>query len=55
MNGYVEAGYAIVLASLAGYALRLVRRRRLLERALPPVPAVTAPHPAADDSETTWP
>lgn len=50
MNGYVEAGYAIVMASLAGYALRLVRRRRVLERALRPPPAPAASHP-----EATWP
>ena len=35
MNGYVEAGYSVVLATLALYAGRLVLRRRTLERWLP--------------------
>ncbi|MBO0714642.1 MAG: hypothetical protein J2P59_07785 [Acidimicrobiales bacterium] len=35
MNGYVEAGYSLVLAALALYAGRLVLRRRTLERWLP--------------------
>jgi hypothetical protein len=35
VNGYVEAGYAVVLATLALYAGRLVLRRRGLERWLP--------------------
>jgi hypothetical protein len=35
VNGYVEAGYAVVLVTLALYAGRLVLRRRGLERWLP--------------------
>jgi hypothetical protein len=38
VNGYVEAGYAVVLATLALYAGRLVLRRRGLERWLPERP-----------------
>jgi len=33
---YVAAGYGISLTVLAGYAVRVVRRRRQLERALSP-------------------
>jgi hypothetical protein len=33
VNGYVEAGYAVALGTLALYAGRLVVRRRALERA----------------------
>jgi hypothetical protein len=35
VNAYVEAGYSVVLATLALYAGRLVLRRRTLERWLP--------------------
>jgi hypothetical protein len=35
VNGYVEAGYSVVLATLALYGGRLVLRRRALERWLP--------------------
>jgi heme exporter protein CcmD len=33
---YVVAGYAITLVTLAGYALRVIRRGRALARTLPP-------------------
>jgi hypothetical protein len=54
VNGYVEAGYAVVLATLALYAGRLVLRRRGLERWLPerrdrsgqPAPVAETPAPA---------
>jgi hypothetical protein len=37
MNGYVEAGYVVTLASLGGYALslRLRGQRALREEAIP--------------------
>lgn len=38
MNPYVVAAYAIVLASLAGYAAWLARRARALERAVHDLP-----------------
>lgn len=47
MNGYVEAGYSVVLASLAAYSLRVVLRRRSLERALLP--------PRPDEEGQRWP
>jgi hypothetical protein len=34
MNGYVAAGYGITMATLAGYALRVVLRGRAVSRAL---------------------
>ncbi len=34
--GYVVAGYVVVFAGLAGYALRVVLRGRALSRRLPP-------------------
>jgi hypothetical protein len=36
---YVVAGYAVTLVVLGGYAWRVVRRGRVLARALPPEPA----------------
>ncbi len=33
MNGYVAAGYGITLVTLAAYALRTLRRGRVLARA----------------------
>jgi hypothetical protein len=36
VNGYVAAGYAVALGTLALYAARLVWRGRALARALPP-------------------
>lgn len=53
MSGYVEAGYIVVLGSLAAYSVRLLRRRRVLERKISPVPG--PPAPPAPDPETTWP
>ncbi len=32
MSGYVEAGYGVVLVSLAGYALSVVSRERKARR-----------------------
>jgi hypothetical protein len=43
VNGYVEAGYSVVLATLAIYAARLAMRRRALQRAAP------QPHRPAPD------
>lgn len=36
MSGYIEAGYAMALGSLAIYALSLVTRERASRRRLPP-------------------
>lgn len=32
MSGYVTAGYAVSLLTLAGYTLRVLRRERALRR-----------------------
>lgn len=34
MSGYVEAGYSVVLVTLAGYTISLVRRERAVRRRL---------------------
>ncbi|MGH9062840.1 MAG: hypothetical protein ACRD0L_02490, partial [Acidimicrobiales bacterium] len=50
MSGYVDAGYTVVLACLAAYSTRVVRRRKVLSRAVPPAPRAgspAAPAPAA--------
>lgn len=38
MNGYVAAGYGLTLATLLGYAVRVLLRGRSLSRRLPPGP-----------------
>lgn len=45
MSGYTEAGYVIVLGSLAGYAMSLLIRERASRRQLRAVPTVSAPDP----------
>lgn len=35
MSGYVVAGYGVTVVTLAAYALRVVRRGRVLTRSLP--------------------
>jgi hypothetical protein len=35
MNGYVTAGYLVAGFSIAAYALRIVRRGKVLSRTLP--------------------
>lgn len=44
MNAYVAAGYGVTLATLAGYALVVLRRGRALSRA--PVPERSGDRPA---------
>jgi len=39
MNGYVEAGYLVVLGVLAGYSALLVGRSRRMKKVLLPVKA----------------
>jgi hypothetical protein len=48
---YVDAGYAIALATLFVYAVSLVLRRRRWERALQMSEPVTEPDGAPDGSE----
>ena len=36
MNGYVEGGYLVTLGTLAAYASWVLRRRRALDRLVPP-------------------
>lgn len=36
MSGYVVAGYAVTVVTLAAYSLRVVLRGRALTRSLPP-------------------
>jgi len=38
MSGYVVAGYGVTVVTLAAYALRVVRRGRVLARSLPSAP-----------------
>jgi hypothetical protein len=41
VNGYIEGGYSVCLATLAIYAATLVRRERSLRRRLPEAPGET--------------
>ncbi len=59
MNGYVEAGYVVILGTLGGYSVSLVARERAARRRVggkpaadrdaPAAPAVT--RPTADEPE----
>jgi hypothetical protein len=50
VNGYVEAGYSVVLVVLALYSARLVLRRRSLARWLPERDGRSAEGPAATET-----
>jgi len=58
MNGYVEAGYAVILGSLGTYSVSLIARERAARRRVGAAPgnAVVASatgHRPADESEPT--
>lgn len=52
MSGYIEAGYTVVLGTLAVYAATLLRRERLARARLgprPPVPEAEADPEAEEE------
>lgn len=55
MNGYVEAGYLVVLVTLALYGGRLVLRRRSLARWLPERDDRPAERPSATEKPAPVP
>lgn len=54
MTGYVEAGYAVILVTLAGYSTLVVRRHRSLRRSARRLGEVREAEQAPAAEGTPW-